>query len=64
MNTPIEVLLIEDNPQDTELAIRALKELNLADHLIHLTDGQAGIDFLFGIGAYEGRDVSQQPKVI
>ena len=64
MNTPLEVLLIEDNPQDTELAIRALKELNLADHLIHLTDGQAGIDFLFGIGAYEGRDVSQQPKVI
>ncbi len=64
MITPLEVLLIEDNPQDAELAIRALKELNLADHLIHLTDGQAALDFLFGTGIYEGRDVNQQPKVI
>ena len=64
MNTPLEVLLIEDNPQDAELAIRALKELNLADHLIHLTDGQAALDFLFGTGDYEGRDVNQLPKVI
>lgn len=64
MNTPLEVLLIEDNPHDAELAIRALKELNLADHLIHLIDGQEALDFLFGTGAYEGRDVNQLPKVI
>ncbi len=64
MNTPLEVLLIEDNPHDAELAIRALKELNLAEHLIHLADGQAALDFLFGTGDYEGRDVSQLPKVI
>jgi two-component system response regulator len=64
MNTPLEVILIEDNPQDAELTIRALKELNLANHLIHLSDGQEGIDFLFGIGAYEGRDLSLQPKLI
>jgi two-component system response regulator len=64
MNKPLEVLLIEDNPHDAELAIRALNELNLADHLIHLTDGQAALDFLFGTGAHDGRDVNQQPKVI
>ena len=64
MNTPLEVLLIEDNPHDAELAIRALTELNLADHLIHLADGQEALDFLFGTGAYEGRDVNQLPKVI
>jgi two-component system response regulator len=64
MNKPLEVLLIEDNPHDAELAIRALNELNLADHLTHLTDGQAALDFLFGTGTYEGRDVNQQPKVI
>ena len=64
MNIPLEVILIEDNPQDAELTIRALKELNLANHLIHLSDGQEGIDFLFGIGAYEGRDLSLQPKLI
>ncbi len=64
MNTPLEVLLIEDNPHDAELAIRALTELNLADHLIHLIDGQEALDFLFGTGAYEGRDVNQLPKVI
>ena len=64
MKTTLEVLLIEDNPHDAELAIRALEELNLTDHLIHLTDGQAALDFLFGTGNYEGRDVNQQPKVI
>lgn len=64
MNEPLDVVLIEDNPQDAELTIRTLKELNLADHLIHLTDGQEGLDFLFGTGAYEGRDVCQRPKVV
>jgi CheY-like chemotaxis protein len=64
MKTTLEVLLIEDNPYDAELAIRALEELNLTDHLIHLTDGQAALDFLFGTGTYEGRDVNQLPKVI
>lgn len=64
MNKSLDILLIEDNPQDAELAIRALREMDLADHLIHLTDGQAALDFIFGTGAHDGRDLNHQPKVI
>jgi two-component system response regulator len=64
MNTPLEILLIEDNPHDAELTILALKKRNLANHLVHLEDGRAALDFLFGTGAYEGRDVDLQPKVV
>ena len=64
MSTPLEILLVEDNPNDAELAIRALKKRNLANNLIHVEDGQAALDFLFGTGAYEGRDVSHLPKVV
>ena len=64
MSTPLEILLVEDNPNDAELAIRALKKRNLANNLIHVEDGQAALDFLFGTGAYEGRDTSHLPKVV
>lgn len=43
----IEILLVEDNPGDAELTIRALKRHNLANNLLHLEDGQEAIDFLF-----------------
>ena len=64
MSTALEILLVEDNPHDGELAIRALKTHHLANHLVHVTDGQAALDFLFGTGAYEGRDVNLQPKLV
>jgi len=64
MNTPLEILLVEDNPQDAELTIRALKKRHLANRLVHVSDGQTALDFLFGKGAYEGRDVHHQPKVV
>jgi two-component system response regulator len=64
MNSPLEILLIEDNPHDAELAILALKKRNLANHLVHVEDGRAALDFLFGTGAYEDRDVDLQPKVV
>jgi len=44
---PVEILLVEDNPHDAELAIRALKKNNLANNLLHLEDGQEALDFLF-----------------
>jgi two-component system response regulator len=47
MNTSIEILLVEDNPDDAELTIRTLKKNNLANHLIHKEDGQEALDFLF-----------------
>jgi CheY-like chemotaxis protein len=64
MSKPLEILLVEDNADDAELAIRALKRRNLANHLVHVTDGQAALDFLFGTGAWEGREVHTQPRVV
>jgi CheY-like chemotaxis protein len=48
MNANPEILLVEDNAFDAELAIRALKGRNLANKLIHVSDGQAALDYLFG----------------
>jgi two-component system response regulator len=59
----IEILLVEDNPDDAELTIRALKKQNLANNLIHLTDGSEALDFIFGLGKYSGQDLTF-PKVI
>ena len=50
-NIPVEVLLIEDNPEDAELTIRVLKKHNLANNLVHLQDGEAALDFLFADGS-------------
>ena len=60
----VEILLVEDNPRDAELTIRALKKKNLANHLYHVEDGVEALDFLFGRGNYSGRDSSDMPKVV
>jgi two-component system response regulator len=61
----VEILLVEDNPTDAELTIRALKKFNLANNLIHVKNGIDALDFIFGTGKYTGlRDVSFPPKVI
>ena len=62
--TGVEILLVEDNPYDAEITIRALRKRNLSNHLIHVKDGQEALDWLFGVNLYAGRDVSQQPKII
>ena len=64
MSSHLEILLVEDNPQDAELAIHVLKKCNLANHLGHVRDDQAALDFLFGTGACAGRDGQCQPKVV
>ena len=60
----VEILLIEDNPNDAELAIRALKKSNIKNNLIHINDGAVALDFLFGSGEYKGRNLNNKPKVI
>lgn len=60
----VEVLLVEDNPRDAELTIRALKRKNLANNLYHVEDGVEALDFLLGRGAYSGRDMNEPPKVV
>jgi CheY-like chemotaxis protein len=63
-NKVVEILLVEDNLQDAELTIRALRKSNITNELIHLKDGAEALDFIFGRGKFSGRDVNQKPKVI
>jgi len=63
-NTQIEILLVEDNPNDAELTMHALRKSNIANQLFHLKDGVAALDFLFGTGQYEGRNINNRPKLI
>jgi len=63
-STPLELLLVEDNPHDAELTLRSLRKYRLANNIIHLADGVEALDFLFGRGSYEGRNTTNRPKVI
>jgi two-component system response regulator len=63
-NSEVEILLIEDNPHDAELAIRALKKHHVANNIVHLKDGVEALDFIFGTGKYAGRNIQNRPKVI
>jgi two-component system response regulator len=63
-NNEIEIVLVEDNMDDAEMTIRALKKVNLANKLIHLEDGQEALDFLFAQGKFFGRELTNKPKVI
>lgn len=58
------ILLVEDNPDDLELATRALKKAGYGDVVAVARDGVEALDYLFGTGAFAGRDPSMQPKVI
>ena len=60
----VEILLVEDNPGDAELIIRALRKVNLANHLIHVKDGEEALEFIFATGAFTGREKKNMPKVI
>lgn len=60
----IEVLLVEDNPTDAELAIRALKKHNLANRLVWVKDGAEALDFIHAKGAYAERAGKCIPKVV
>lgn len=61
---PVTILLVEDNPTDAELAIRALRRGNIANTIKLLEDGAEALDFLFCRGAYGDRQPKNQPKVI
>jgi len=50
MDKQVEILLIEDNPDDAELAIRALKKKNLANNLLHISDSEKALEYLFADG--------------
>jgi CheY-like chemotaxis protein len=62
-DSPIDILLVEDNPDDAELTLRTLRKNNVANQVLVLTDGQAAIDYLIE-GAPFGGHASVLPKVI
>ena len=60
----VDILLVEDNPQDAELTVRALKKRNLANHLFAVEDGVEALDFVFCRGKYAERSLAHPPKVV
>ncbi len=58
------ILLVEDNPDDEFLTRRALKKNNIGNEGVVAHGGTEALDYLFGTGAYEGRDLSMMPQVI
>jgi CheY-like chemotaxis protein len=62
--TQSTVLLVEDNPNDVELALHALKRGNIANRIDIARDGAEALDYLFCRGAYSDRDPADEPRVI
>jgi len=58
------ILLVEDNPDDEALTLRALKRNNILNEVIVARDGAEALDYLFGQGAHSDRDVSRLPEVV
>ncbi|MGH9534822.1 MAG: response regulator [Terriglobales bacterium] len=58
------ILLVEDNPDDRDLTVRALQRHRLGEDLVLATDGIEALDYLFGQGIYQGRDLSVCPQVV
>jgi two-component system, response regulator len=60
----VQILLVEDNPNDVTLALHAFKRQNLANHIHVARDGAEALDFVFCTGAYAHRQIENGPKVI
>jgi two-component system, response regulator len=60
----IDILLVEDNPRDTELTIRALNKHNTTSRITVLEDGAEALDYIFCRGKYAERVITNQPKVV
>jgi two-component system response regulator len=58
------ILLVEDNPDDEELTVRALRKSNITSELVIARDGVEALDFLFGTGVYAGRDTALLPALV
>ena len=58
------ILVVEDNPDDVELLLRALKKNNIANDIAITRDGAKALDYIFGTGKYSDRDVNYVPRII
>jgi two-component system response regulator len=64
LKNAVEILIVEDTPQDLELALRALKKANLTNHIQVVRDGAEALEFIFGEGVHLGRKLEDGPRVI
>jgi two-component system response regulator len=60
----VEILLVEDNPEDAEMTMRALRRNHLVTRVHWVNDGAEALDYLFSTGPYAGRDSARPPKVV
>jgi two-component system response regulator len=60
----VEILLVEDNPNDVELTLRALKKHNITNKVHVVKDGAEALEYIFAKGAYASRDINHSPRVI
>jgi len=60
----MEILLVEDNPADAEMTLRALRRNNLANKVHWVKDGEQALEYMFRSGAYAGRDPVLAPKLV
>lgn len=60
----IEILLVEDDPDDLDMTLRALSKANLANHIQVARDGVEAVDYIFGQGNYAGRNAEQTPRLV
>ena len=58
------ILLVEDNPDDEALTLRALRKANVANRVVVARDGVEALDYLFGTGAHAGRDAPGVPELV
>lgn len=60
----VEILLVEDNPDDAEMALRALDKNNIANSILWVKDGEEALDYLYKRGKFEGKKINNFPKII
>jgi two-component system, response regulator len=58
------ILLVEDNPDDAELTLRAFAKNKIANEVVHVADGEEALDYLFATGSHAGRDPNAMPTVV
>lgn len=63
-DSAVEILLVEDNPNDVELTLRVLKKNNISNRIHVVRDGAEALEFVFCTGAYSDRSIENGPKVI
>jgi len=58
------IMVVEDNPDDEELTLRALRHAKIANEIVVTRDGNEALEFVFGTGQYAGRNLDRMPAVI